>query len=238
VLTLTASDSATTGATAFTITGTSGSLTNTTIVGLTVNQLVQSFTLSASPNAVTIAKGGASGTSTITINPVNGFSGSVSFTATGLPKGVTASFSPNPATSTSVLTLTASKSAAAGTATVTITGTSGSLKATTTISLTVNALGTFTITASPAKLSVAQGSSGTSTITVVPAGGFDQEVTLSATGMPSGVTASFSTDPTTTSSTLTLTVSGSAATGKSTITISGVSGTKTEKAKIKLTVTP
>jgi subtilase family serine protease len=237
VLTLTASDSATVGATAFTITGTSGSLTNTTIVGLTVNQLVQSFTLSASPNAVTIAKGGASGASTVTITPVNGFSGSVSFAATGLPRGVTASFSPNPATSTSVLTLTASKSATAGTTTVTITGTSGSLKATTTISLTVDALGTFTITASPTALSVAQGSSGTSTITVVPAGGFDQEVTLSASGLPSGVTASFSTNPTTTTSTLTLTVSGSAATGKSTITISGVSGTKTHKAKIKLTVT-
>jgi len=95
-----------------------------------------SFTLSASPNAVSVAQG-ASGTSTITITPQNGFTGSVTLAATGLPSGVTAGFSPNPATSTSTLTFTASAIAATGTATVTITGTSDSLNATTTIALTV-----------------------------------------------------------------------------------------------------
>src|ERR1039458_6663012 len=77
----------------------------------------QSFSLSASPNAVAIAKGGVGGTSTITIIPVNGFSGTVTLTVSGLPTGVTASFSPNPATSTSTLTLTASKTAKKGTVT-------------------------------------------------------------------------------------------------------------------------
>ncbi len=235
ILTLTAAKTAKAGTSTITITGTSGSLKATTTITLTVSAL-GSFTLTASPSTLTVEQGN-SGTSTITVNPTGGFDQEVALSAIDLPSGVTASFATNPTTSTSVLTLTASKSATAGTATVTITGTSGSLKATTTISLTVDALGTFTITASPTALSVAQGSSGTSTITVVPAGGFDQEVTLSASGLPSGVTASFSTNPTTTTSTLTLTVSGSAATGKSTITISGVSGSKTHKAKIKLTVT-
>jgi kumamolisin len=196
-----------------------------------------SFTLSASPNSVTIAKGGASGASTITITPVNGFSGDVTLAASGLPKGVTAAFSPNPATSTSTLTLTASKTAKAGTVTVTITGISGSLSATTTITLTVNALGSFTLTASPKTLTVAQGSSGSSTITINPTGGFDQEVTLSASGAPTGVTASFSTNPTTSTSTLTLTVSDSAATGKSTITITGTAASLSKKTTVKLTVT-
>jgi kumamolisin len=95
------------------------------------------FTLSANPTSVTI-KQGASGTSTITITPVDGFSGSVTLADSGLPSGVTAGFSPNPATTTSTLTLTASATATTGTVTVTITGTSGSLTNTTTLSLTVN----------------------------------------------------------------------------------------------------
>ncbi len=236
-LTLTASASAATGTVTVTIIGESGSLTGTTTISLTVNAAKQGFTLSASPAAVTIAKGGASGTSTITITPVDGFSGSVSLAATGLPKGVTAAFSPNPATSTSTLTLTASKTAKAGTATVTITGTSGSLSATTTITLTVDALGSFTLTASPSSLTVAQGSSGTSTITIKPTDGFDQDVTLSASELPTGVTASFSPNPSTSTSTLTLKVSGSTATGKSTITITGKFGSLSKTTRVKLTVT-
>jgi subtilase family serine protease len=237
-LTLTVSDSTTPGNYQVMIQGTSGGLTNTTLIELTVNQLAQSFSLSASPSSVTIARGGASGTSTITVTPVNGFDSNVTFTTSALPKGVTANFNPNPAFPTSVVTFTASKTAKEGTSTITITGTSGSLKATTTITLTVNAIGSFTLTASPSSLTIAQGSSGTSTITVVATGGFDQAVTLSATGAPSGVTAAFNPNPTTSTSTLTLTVGAGAATGKSTITITGSAGTLTKKTKVKLTVTP
>jgi hypothetical protein len=195
------------------------------------------FSLSPSSSAVTIAKNGASGTSTITITPVNGFTGSVTLVASGLPKGVTASFNPNPATSSSVLTLTASSTAKVGTATVTITGTSGSLVETTTISLTVDALGGFSLAALPKVVTVAQGSSGTSTITIKPTAGFDQDVTLSASGVPSGVTASFSADPSTSTSTLNLEVSDSAAVGKSTITITGTFGSLTRKTTVMLKVT-
>ena len=236
-LTLTASGTAATGTVTVTIQGTSGSLTNSTTISLTVQALVQSFTLSASPSSVGIAKGGSSGTSTITITPVNGFSGSVTLSNSTLPKGVTAQFSPNPATSTSILTLTAAKTAKAGTSTITITGTSGSLKATTTITLTVSALGSFTLTASPSTLTVEQGNSGTSTITVNPTGGFDQEVALSAIDLPSGVTASFATNPTTSTSVLTLTVGDGVAKGKYPITIEGTSETLTKKTKVKLDVT-
>ena len=96
------------------------------------------FSLSASPSSLTITQSD-NGTSTITVNPVNGFNSSVSLTASGLPSGVTASFNPSSTTSSSTLTLTASSTATTGPATVTVTGTSGSLQHTTTISLTVNA---------------------------------------------------------------------------------------------------
>ena len=98
------------------------------------------FSLSANPNSVTVIQG-SSGTSTITVTPINGFSGSVNLSASGLPSGVTAGFSPNPTTTTSTLTLTASSTATTGTVTVTITGVSGGLTHTTTLSLTVNPSG-------------------------------------------------------------------------------------------------
>jgi hypothetical protein len=108
------------------------------------------FTLTAVPNTLTISQGNQ-GTSTITVVPSNGFSGSVTLSASGLPSGVTAGFVPNPTTSTSTLTLTASATAATGTSTVTITGTSGSLSPTTTIALTVTANGPV-VTLTPTSL--------------------------------------------------------------------------------------
>jgi len=99
-----------------------------------------SFTLSASPSSLTIQQGN-SGTSTITVNPLNGFSGSVTLSASGQPSGVTAGFSPNPTTTTSTLTLTVGSGAAPGTYTITVSGVSGSLTASTNISLTVTASG-------------------------------------------------------------------------------------------------
>jgi subtilase family serine protease len=99
-----------------------------------------SFGLTASPNSLTIAPG-AQGTSTITVVPAGGFSGSVTLNATGLPSGVTAGFNPNPTSTTSTLTLTVASGTAAGTSTITIGGTSGSLTASTTISLTISASG-------------------------------------------------------------------------------------------------
>jgi len=195
------------------------------------------FSLSASPASVTVTQG-SSGSSTITVTPSGGFTGSVTLSASGLPAGVTASFDTNPTTSTSVVTLSASSTATTGTATVTITGTSGSLTHTTTISLTVNAPAApdFSLSASPASLTVKQGTSGSSTITVTPSNGFTGSVTLSNSALPSGVTASFGTNPTTSTSVLTFTASSTATTGTSTITITGTSGTLTHTTTISLTI--
>jgi hypothetical protein len=100
---------------------------------------VPDFSLSANPSSVSVAQG-TNTTSTITVNPQSGFNSSVTLSASGLPSGVTAGFSPNPATSSSTLTLTASGTAATGTSTVTVSGVSGSLTNTTTLNLTVTQL--------------------------------------------------------------------------------------------------
>jgi subtilase family serine protease len=239
VLTLTASSTATVGTATITIKGTSGSLTATTTLSLTIP--APSFTLTDSPGSLTVVQG-KSGTSTVTVTAVNGFTGSVTLAASGLPSGVTAAFGTNPTTGSSVLTLTASSTATVGTATITIKGTSGSLTATTTLSLTVTAAPSFTISASPTSLTIVQRRTGTSTITITSQNGFNSATTLSATGLPKGVTASFSANPVTpkangsATSTLTLTASSSATTGAVTVTVTGVSGSLTQNTTIALTV--
>ncbi len=376
------------------------------------------FALSASPQSVSLNQG-ANTSTTIAVTPSNGFAGSVNFSASGLPSGVTASFSPVSSAASSTLTLTASGTAATGSATVTVTGTSGSLTHTTTVNLTVVASGggggggaltavynstlkapgcasvgsscdsgtllvgrgtmsggaepnqpntinnscadgnsgtfhsdesndgiviastdggpltagktakvtatiwaysaanvidlysaananspswtflssvsasaagvqplsttftlpagglqavrahlryngsaaacstgsydesddlifavsstapapDFTLSDSPASLSIAQGANGSSTIAVSPLNGFTGSVALSASGLPSGVTASFNPASTTGSSTLTLSASSTAATGTATVTITGTSGSLTHTATLSLAVT-
>ncbi len=104
------------------------------------------FTVSASPSMVSVQQG-ATATSTITVASQNSFSSATTLSASGLPSGVTAAFSPNPVTppangsATSTLTFTASSTATAGTSTVTVTGTSGSITQSTTITLTVTTSG-------------------------------------------------------------------------------------------------
>ena len=121
---------------AFTPTDTVHYTTATASVVLTVNP-APSFTLGASPASLTVVQG-TSGTDILTVTKLNGFTGSVTLAASGLPSGVTASFGTNPTTGTSVLTLKASGSATLGSTTVTITGTSGKLTASTTIVLTIS----------------------------------------------------------------------------------------------------
>ena len=70
----------------------------------------------------------------------------------------------------------------------------------------------FTISASPASLSIAQGNKGTSTITTTISGGFNSAISLSASGVPSGTTVSFNPNPIPApgagNSTMTITVGG------------------------------
>ena len=117
----------------FTLTGTSGSLSHSTTVTLVVNS---DFSLSASPASRTI-RHGRSTTYTVTINALNGFTGSVNFAVDGLPSGASGGFSPNPATTSSVLTVSTS-GGTTGTFTLTITGTGGGKTHTVKVTLVVN----------------------------------------------------------------------------------------------------
>ena len=74
----------------------------------TLNALTASFGVSLLPSAVTVASG-QSGTATILVTPVNGYSAAVSFSCSGLPAGASCRFSPSsvtPAGSVATTTLT------------------------------------------------------------------------------------------------------------------------------------
>ena len=214
------------------------SSTNISVYGLYSN-----FSLTASPASYTVTAGG-SATYTVTATAFSGFSGSVAFSVSGLPSGATASFSPASLTGsgTSTLTITTTGSTPAGTSTVTITGMSGTITRTTSVSLVVNAVPPapdFTITASPSTQTVVIGNATTYTATIGALNGFGGVVTLSATGLPTGATASFSPATVTGSGPATLTVSTTASTpaGPSTLTITGTSGGLVHSTTVTLTVT-
>jgi hypothetical protein len=196
---------------ALTITRTSSGLGPTARAALPIS----AFTISASPASVTVTQG-SSTTSTVTVAAVNGFSGTVGFSVTGLPSGLTASFVPTSVTGpgSSTLKLTAASSTTSGSYPLTVVGASGALMRSTPISVTVNAgAGSISLSASPSNLSLRRSStnSGTITVTVTPVGGFSGSVALGTSGLPAGATASFSPPS--------VTLSGSAVTSSLTITI-------------------
>jgi subtilase family serine protease len=138
-MTMTVSPTTVAGVYPITVTGSGGGIIQTTTVTLTVTKAsAGNFALSASPISVTVARGGHGSAVTVSIAPSGGFTGSITLSASGLPSGVTASFTPNPATNKSTLTLKASGTATTGTSTVTITGISGALNHSTTISVKVH----------------------------------------------------------------------------------------------------
>src|SRR5437899_9524803 len=102
------------------------------------------FALSASPTTVSVAQGGTK-TTTISTTVSGGFNSAISLSATGLPAGVTAAFSPAsiaaPGSGSSTLTFTASSTATVGTSTVTINASGGGVSHSTTVSLTVTSGG-------------------------------------------------------------------------------------------------
>jgi len=197
------------------------------------------YTLSAT--SVSIVQG-SSGSSTVTSTVEDGFDSAVTLSVSGLPTGVTYTFTPTSITGsgTSSLALTVPAATATGSYTVTVSGTGGSITQTTTFTLTVTAPVTagFTISVSPTSGSLAQGQSGYAVVTVTATGGFDSAVTLSSSGEPTGVTGKFSPTSITGSGTsdFTLTVARTAKTGTYPITIKGTSGSTTETTTLTFTV--
>jgi len=162
-----------------TLEGTSGS--NSASVAISVSVVIPDFQMSAGKAGETVNTGETT-TDTLSIAPLQGFTGTVSLSCGGTT-GLTCSLTPTSVTAsatapvTSTLTVSASSSANSGS--ITITGLSGTITHTLQIPVTVNVVvPDFSLTASSSVVSVPSGGTITDNLTVTPTGGFSSDVGL------------------------------------------------------------
>jgi hypothetical protein len=199
------------------------------------------FALSASPPSQTVVAG--SGTSyTVAVVPSNGFNGNVSLSVSGLPSATGAAFNPTSVvgSGSSTLSINTATNTPPGNYALTVTGTSGALTHTATVAISVNALPDFTLSASPASQTVVAGSATSYTATVTSSNGFNGNVGLSVSNLPTGVAATLSPTSVTGSgtSTLSITTAANTAPGTYTLTVTGTSGTLTHTTTVGISVNP
>jgi len=225
-----------------TINAVGGGIKHTATLTLTITAQGQpNFTLSASPSLLTIVQGNQ-GTSTLTTTVRNGFNNSISLSASGVPSGITVKFNPvtipAPGAGHSTMTITVSGTTPSGTYPITVTASGGGLWQNTAVTVMV---ASFTVSASPSSLTVAQGNQGTSQITTTVSGGFNYPISLSATGMPANTTVGFNPQtipaPGAGTSTMTVTVGNNTPAGTYPIAVTGSGGGLMQTVTVSLTVT-
>ncbi len=178
-LTLTATGLTPLGNFTVNIQGTSGSLTRSLPLALTI-AAAPDIALTLGVSQLTAAPGGPVST-TLQVDPLAKFSGIVTFAALGLPAGFTAAFSPSTVTTvgSTVVTLSAPANAALGSYPLTVQAISGTLVRSVNLTLTVIALPSLSVTL-PATLE--PGSSAVVQVTLpspAPLGGLDIALTNS-----------------------------------------------------------
>jgi hypothetical protein len=184
------------------------------------------FSITASPSSQSTVQGG-NVSYTASISPLNGFSGTVNFSLSGLPSGASASFAPASVSGSgsSTLTVTTSTTTPAGNYTLSITGSSASGNHSVNVTLSINSAADFSLSDSPATLQVSRGGNGSDTITVTALQGFAGTVSLSLSGLPARTSATWN-PPTVTgsgSSVLVIHTNKRARTGTYNLTITGKS---------------
>ncbi|MGE0442021.1 MAG: beta strand repeat-containing protein [Gemmatimonadales bacterium] len=224
---------------ALTITATGSGVTDK-VATLTLTVVgIPAIAITATPSLATVLRG-TNTSIAIGITRTN-YTGTVNFTVEGAPPGVAATFNPAGTTGTgTTLTITTDLSVVPGNYTLTVhaTGT-GITEQTTPVALTITAdsqTPAIALTANPANLTLTQGTAGSLAVTIGRTN-YTGAVTLSATGLPAGVTVAFSPNNTTANSAnLEVTVSGAATPGTYTVTIHGT-GTGITEATTPLALT-
>lgn len=243
-LTIAAASTATPGTLTLTVMATGGGVTHSQTLSCTVLP-APNFTLAVNSPALGVSSG-KSATVSLQITATSGFSASVALSVTGLTTGITASLSPAtiaaPGSGSSALTLSVASTVATGVHTLTVTATGGGVTRSETVELTVTPPPGFTMTAIPA-LSVVPGKNAAGpAVQIITQSGFAAGVTLTVTGLPSGVTATFS--PATLASpgsgmgNLTVVAASTAVTGTYTVTFTATGGGVTHSETAALTVLP
>ncbi len=141
-MSITVASTAAVGTYTITVTGKGGGLTETTTVSVTVAKPVTgNFTVSVSPTSGSLRRG-QSGYAVVTTAISGTFDSAISFSASGVPSGVTYQFNPAsvsaPGSGTTDFILSASRSASTGTYSITITATGGGITHTTVLTLQID----------------------------------------------------------------------------------------------------
>ena len=115
-----------------------------------------------------------------------------------------------------------------------------SATATSTLTIPYQVPPAFTIATSQVSVSVLQGTTGSLTVATTVSGGFNSPIALTASGLPTGVTASFNpasiAAPGSGSSTLTISVGSAVAPGTYPITVTGTGGALSHSTTLALTI--
>jgi thermitase len=177
------------------------------------------FGLTLTPAAATMPLGGAADID-VTVSVFNGFTGSVSLSASGLPDGTTAQFVPSNvnAPGDAQLVLASLPTTPSGSYLVTITGVSGAMTRTATVALSVTGVTVtvpvtpagdgppsttpalpgasvgpvgFTLLVAPSQRTVARGSATEFLLRAAPIGTLTAPIVLSVSGLPADAVATF-----------------------------------------------
>ncbi len=244
ILTITAAATTPAGTSPFQVVATSGALARS--ANLTLAVLAPSFTVACAPSSLSVVQGN-SATSTCTITSQNTFSAEVALSCGPLPAGASCAFSPALVTPppngtiTSTLTVSTATTTPGGATAFQVIGTGGGLTRTANLTLSV-LVPNYSVSCTPAALSVVQGNSVVSTCTVTSINTFSAPVALSCTVLPAGAACSFSaptvTPPPNGTVTSTLTVSTATTTpgGLVGFQVVGTSGALTRAAGLSLNV--
>jgi len=201
------------------------------------------FTLAATPTSRTVQQGQVA-SYTIDESKLNGFKDPVTLTASNLPAGSSATFSPQTLDTKTTSTFAVTVGAATPAATyndLTVTGTGGGVTKSITVSLIVQAATppSFTLTPSPTSASMLPGDTAAYSIATSAQNGFTGAISFSVAGAPAGSTSTFTPASVNVGGTTSLQVAtkNTANSGAYTLTITGTSGTKTQTTSVALNLT-
>jgi pseudomonalisin len=221
-----------------------GSVDVATLVNHWQDQTTQpDFGIAAVASSVSVLPS-SSATAGFTVKANSTWTAAIQFSVTGLPAGVTSTFSPATlsASGNTTLTFVAATSATAGVYAVNVVGTSGSTSHSAAFSLTVVNAPALVLTLSSSSMDAAIGSSGTTKINTTRSSAFSAPVSLSVTGAPKGVTIKLSSTsiaaPGAGASALTATVADTATTGTYPVTVTATGGGVTKSALLAINVLP
>jgi hypothetical protein len=239
VITLSATSSAATGAVPISVTGTAGALVHTVPLTLTIAP-AGDFAVSLTPASLTLTPGGSAGQITFSASALNGFTGSISVTLSGLPSGVAvqpSNFALSPGGSQTV-SLSAASTDQAQTAAITFTASSAGLTHTATLPLTITQPPpSFNLQVTPGSLSLVQGGPSQALSITANGNGFSGQVTLAFSGSPNISVSPNSVALTPgTPQTVNVSAAANATVGANTVTVTGTSGLITQTSSVPVTV--